>query len=137
MSWYRRPRTTQERRRSLDRIDDEMKEVHFRPRRNNRNLPDAWDDQHVAAPSDRSWKRSSKRRYQWKPQEEPRPKKHSKFRGFGGWVTPVQDRYTREITGYRLESMGPRWHWHLGQKDRIYSAEEIAERGFYVRRWLL
>jgi hypothetical protein len=58
---FRCPRTTQERRWAVQVDEDEPP---IRCARNNRNLPNAWDD--FYGHSDRSWKTQSKRRHQWK-----------------------------------------------------------------------
>lgn len=58
---YRYPRTTQERRHACSVDDGEPK---VRSRRNAANLADAWDD--VIRHTEKSWKRQSKRRRQWK-----------------------------------------------------------------------
>ena len=55
MSWLRHPRTTQERRASLD--------GYCRPRRNIHNLPSAWEDIPRGDLYDRCWKRFRKTQY--------------------------------------------------------------------------
>ena len=66
MSFHRRPRTTQERRangkRHFLKVDDYK--VKIRPRRNQANLVEAWDDLMHSYWGHRSWKRH--RKTQWK-----------------------------------------------------------------------
>jgi len=59
----RKMRTTQEKR-WANAWDDEEFAPHIRPKRSVRLLPDAWDD--YWAHNQKSWKRQSKRRHQWK-----------------------------------------------------------------------
>lgn len=69
MSYYRRPRSTSEKRANIERIWN-------RPKRNPRNLPDAWDD--IWQKSDHCWK--SHRKTQYKPVNmfpDPQDKKDS------------------------------------------------------------
>lgn len=61
--FYRRPKTTQERRWN-EAWDDEDDAPSPRARRNNRNLPDSWDDALRNTYRLRSWKHY--RRHQWK-----------------------------------------------------------------------
>lgn len=67
---YRHPKTTQERRESLD--EDYYKEykVKVRPKRNHRNLPDAYDDINVR--EKKTWKSKRKKKYT----EQGRGKRH-------------------------------------------------------------
>lgn len=59
---YRHPRTTSEMRLNEAANDDEFV-VKIRAKRNNANLPNAWDDKHAGA--QKSWKRQSKRQKQY------------------------------------------------------------------------
>ena len=61
---FRHMRTLQEMRQSCAFTEDE-KEVNVRPRRSKANIPTFWDD--VWVRNQKSWKRQSKRRRQWKP----------------------------------------------------------------------
>lgn len=60
---FRRPRTTQERR-WASAWDDEDFMPPVRGKRRSHNLPNAWDD--VYSHNQKSWKKQSKRRRQWK-----------------------------------------------------------------------
>lgn len=55
--------TTPEKRWSVD-WDDDGNTIYVRPKRNMKNLPDTWDDYWVRG--EKSWKRQSKRKHQWK-----------------------------------------------------------------------
>jgi len=62
--YFRRPKTTQERRKSfdIDREDRELYGVKIRPSRNATNLPDTWDDIKHARRGD-NWKNYRKTQY--------------------------------------------------------------------------
>jgi len=61
--YFRRFRTTQERRLNQGLIQDGMAQF-VRARRNKSNLPDTWDDE-IIAKTGKCWKRQSKKRKQW------------------------------------------------------------------------
>lgn len=135
----------------MDRFDEEIHEykfVKFRMCRNEKNLVNGFDDVLTASVDDRSWKRQTKRKSQWKIKKSShRVKKHSKFRGHPTWVYPVFEmiRVWRttlwnpvgywslkngKFIGYKLQTMG---RWAKGWKERIYSEEEVKKRGYHVR----
>jgi len=57
----RRPKTTQEKRWSFAHNE------YIRPKRNKKNLADAWDDKYRSDINNRSWKRCRKTQYKSKP----------------------------------------------------------------------
>jgi hypothetical protein len=59
--YIKKPQSTQERRKYFDAVDQG---VHVRGKRRAHLLPNAWDDDRIAAYEDRSWKRTKKRK-QW------------------------------------------------------------------------
>ena len=69
-SWYRRPKTTQEIRKTaglLEDLKDEEFQVKIRGRRRPRSLPTAWDDKSRSDYRTRkNWKTNSRRKKQWK-----------------------------------------------------------------------
>ncbi len=62
-TWYRAPRTMQERRESIRlECDEELREYGIRPRRTGRAIPSAWDD--ICRNREKNWKRN--RRTRWR-----------------------------------------------------------------------
>ena len=62
-SWYRSPRTTQERRANAAiEVDPDLIEWNIRPRRRGREIPSDWDD--ICRNTEKNWKRN--RRTQWR-----------------------------------------------------------------------
>lgn len=62
MAYFRRPKTTQERRRYLYDLT-EHPELRLRVRRSFHSLPSSWDDVHKSGNVIRSWKRHRKTQY--------------------------------------------------------------------------
>lgn len=65
--YYRRPKTTSERRvAALSEVDEDIQDygIKLRQKRHHNNLPDTWDDNLRSCCHDRNWKRY--RRHQWK-----------------------------------------------------------------------
>ena len=148
MSRSYHPLSSSERSRLQDVYDEDVTEygpVKFR----HRHVASGWRDHYPASDKDISWKRQTKRRQQWKPKTLPAPKKHSKFRGHGGWACPV----------WAYKDVYPeKWHWswprkvktrvlhyvitpylpgfrHIKKARWQYSYEEIKRRGHYILRY--
>lgn len=110
MYYYRKIRTNNEHRYNSGYEADRYEDLDLPPvraKRNNRNLPNGWDDIEDSSYGDRCWKRH--RKTQWKPKEEKKEKKHSKFRGH---INPNAQfvRNTKRVYAWEYRVIGSEWN---------------------------